>query len=147
MQTTIRRRLADFLDLTPGGDAASHAEKKIERQIDELRLRLGSALAARRRVEREQTGAVRTGLQEKAEFAIKRGRDDLARAAVHESIELERRHQEFEQDLAALDAEAAALETALLAHGGGGASRLMTAKLRELEALVAEAAGKQRAED
>lgn len=147
LQMTIRRRLADFLDLAPGGDAASQAEKRVELQIDELRLRLGKALAVRRRIERDQAGARAAGLQEKAEFAIKRGRDDLARAAVRRKLELERRNLEFEQELAALDEEAAGLEASLQSVSGGGANSLMSAKLRELEALVEEAVRNSQAKE
>lgn len=147
LQATIRRRLADFLELAPPDDDAAPARNAVEERIDELRSRLGKALAARRVIERRQRGTASADLAAKAEFAIAQGRDDLARAAVQRRLEIERADLDFDRDLAAIDAEAAALEAALLAMSDGAARGNLAAKLEELDALIAEAAGAPHAKE
>ncbi|MEK7266814.1 MAG: hypothetical protein AAB227_12030 [Pseudomonadota bacterium] len=141
LQATIRRRLADFLELGPQSESAAFTPNAVERRIDELRSRLGAALAARRRIESRQRGAAAGDLAAKAEFAIAQGRDDLARAAVQRRLESEREVQDLKRDLAAIDAEAAGLEALLLSNTDSADRRRLAAKLAELDALIADAAG------
>jgi phage shock protein A len=135
LSAAIQRRLADFLELEPVDGSKGAAA--FERRIDELRTRLGAALAERRRIERERCETDAATLRGKADRAIAIGRDDLARAALQATLALEERAARTEAAIRLLDAEADDLERAILAIGGG--SPTLAAKLRRLDALIAAA--------
>ncbi|MFZ5616959.1 MAG: hypothetical protein ACOZAA_06535 [Pseudomonadota bacterium] len=140
----IRRRLADFLELPAGSE--NPAAARIEGRLDDLRARLGAALAARRRLERDQSAADGEQMTRRAEFAIESGRDDLARAAVQHKLALGERSKIVMEDMRRLDAEAEALEAELAALDVTISAPGVAARLRELEAMIDAARVKTPAE-
>lgn len=130
----IRRRLADFLEIPAGGENLAAAP--IEGRLDDLRARLGAALAARRRLERDQSASGSEQMTRRAEFAIEHGRDDLARAAVQRKLALGERSKIVMEEMRRLNAEAAALEAELAALDVTMSAPGVAARLRELEAMI-----------
>ncbi|MDZ7626924.1 MAG: hypothetical protein U5J99_00800 [Parvularculaceae bacterium] len=138
LSLAVKRRLTDYLDLDPLGDADDSL--RISQSIEALKERLGVILAARRRLELERAalGETPADLSARAEQAISLGRDDLARTALRYRAQTTARGEPLERELAALAFEAQELEALL--DASGPSDRLLAKKLAELDGLLADAA-------
>ncbi len=127
----LRAGFFSFLELSP----SEEREKRLRKQADDLRARLGRLLAERRLLEKEAEDAAHDAddLGGKAETAILLGRDDLARAAVRARVRRSARLETLEVKLAAAAHEAAALYEALRDLG---ADFDLSGQLAELDALA-----------
>lgn len=135
MLSAIERRMNDFLGIAEP-ERKTRAARESDERIDMLRARLGKAAAARRLIEREQSQRPREdNFDEKAEFAIRQGREDLARAAVSYKHALDERRLEIARTLAALDRESAMIEDALATLKEGADKDALKAKIDELDRL------------
>ncbi|HEX5005699.1 MAG TPA: hypothetical protein VFV70_01225 [Hyphomonadaceae bacterium] len=92
----------------------------LERSLHLFRDRLGRTLVERRRLGRILAGLPQgiSGLAGKVEVAVRKGRDDLARAALSEVGAMEADKAAIAEEIAGLDADARLLEQAI-AHFSG----------------------------
>lgn len=142
LKTVVGRNLADFFGFAPEG-APLGALNDAEARIDALKARLGRALVERRRLLSDASAHHAHDADAKAEFAIRAGREDLARAALRAKQALEAKRSLLEIELEALDAEIAAIERDLSGLNAGS-SQDLSAKLDELDRMIANATGKER---
>ena len=92
-------------------DPAQH----LERALLLVRDRLGRTIVERRRLARSlaDLAAHVAGLSQKAELAVRKGREDLARAAMAEVANMEQGRAALESDISSLDADIGLLEAAI----------------------------------
>lgn len=136
LTSAFRENLNDFLDVeTPS--TASPEMVRLTAIIDELRADLGKALAERRILNRKLNND--DALDDKAEAAIKLGREDLARAALARKVEQKRHLKDLNDRIERLEHEALALEELLRDLSAGTAEQSIDEKLQELDALINEA--------
>ena len=109
-----------------------------------VRDKLGKLIVERRRLSRQLTELPQaaTDLAEKAELAVRRGREDLARAAMAEVANLTAGRAGMADEIEGLDADIALLEDAIVKLTGTQARQPdagMCALLAELDRLAVEA--------
>jgi phage shock protein A len=112
----------------------------VERSLHLLRDRLGRTFVERRRLARklaELPGNI-SELSGKAEVAVRKGRDDLARAAMAEIGAMERDREALDEDIAGLDEDARLLEQAIAHFSGEKRAFSDQAENATLRALIAE---------
>jgi phage shock protein A len=112
----------------------------IERSLHLLRDRLGRTIVERRRLVRKLAGFPDSisELAGKAEIAVRKGRDDLARAALAEIGAMESGKRAIEEDIAGLNADARLLEQAIGHFSGEKQAVGDQADDTTLRALIAE---------
>jgi phage shock protein A len=112
----------------------------IERSLHLLRDRLGRTLVERRRLLRSLAELPESisQLAGKAEMAVRKGRDDLARAALAEIGAMEGARGAIEEDIAGLDADVRLLEQAIAHYSGEKRALSDQADDATLRALIAE---------
>lgn len=142
LKAVVTRNLADFFGFASEA-APLGALNDIEARIDAMKARLGRLLVERRRILREASAPPADDADAKAEFAIRAGREDLARAALRARQALEAKRSSLEIELEALDAEIAAIERDL-SELNARSPQDLRAKLDELDAMIAGATGKER---
>jgi phage shock protein A len=110
-----------------------------------VRDKLGKLIVERRRLVRQLTDLPQaaTDLAQKAELAVRKGREDLARAAMAEVANLTTGRAGMAEEIEGLDADIALLEDAIVKLNqtqAGQPDAEMRALLAELDRLAAEAA-------
>lgn len=139
LKTIVSAEVSAFLD---AHESASPRESETDRQLSMLRADLGAKLAEHFRLSK----SARTGdddladLDQKAAFALEKGREDLAKAALARKLDIQSSHAAARSALARLEREIDALEGLidLLADPTAAPADLDT-KLAELERLQEEA--------
>ena len=121
----------------------------IERSLRLLRDRLGRTIVERRRLARKLADLPDSisELAGKAEIAVRKGRDDLARAALAEIGAMERDKGAIQENIAGLDADARLLEQAIAHFSGEKQALGDQADDATLRALIAELDRLSQAED
>lgn len=142
LKAVVGRNLADFFGFAPEA-APLAALNEAEARIDAMKARLGRALVERRRILSDASAHPAHDADAKAEFAIRAGREDLARAALRARQALEAKRSLLKIELEALDAEIAAIEGDL-SRMNARSSPDLRAKLDELDRMVADAAREER---
>ena len=112
----------------------------VERSLHLLRDRLGWTIVERRRLARKLAELPRniSELAGKAEVAVRKGREDLARAAMAEAGAMETGKRAIEEDIAGLDADTRLLEEAIAHFIGEKRAVHDHADDAALRALIAE---------
>ncbi|HEV7689503.1 MAG TPA: hypothetical protein VGO52_01710 [Hyphomonadaceae bacterium] len=123
--------------------AAQPEHAMAEHALRLVRDKLGKLIVERRRLVRQLTELPQaaTDLAQKAELAVRRGREDLARAAMAEVANLTAGRAGMADDIEGLDADIALLEDAVMKLTGTQARRPdadLRALLAELDRLAAE---------
>lgn len=139
LKTIVSAEVSAFLDAHEG---TSPRDSETDRQLAMLRADLGARLAEHYRLSK----AARTGdgdladLDQKAAFALEKGREDLAKAALARKLDIQSSHAAARSALSRLEREIDALEglIALLADPKAAPADL-DARLAELERLQEEA--------
>jgi len=126
------------------GESADPAAQT-EHALRLVRDKLGKLIVERRRLTRQMTDLPQaaTDLTQKAELALRQGREDLARAAMTEVANMSAGRAGLGDDIAGLDADIALLEDAIAQLTGTQPRQpdaSLNALLAELDRLAAEAA-------
>jgi phage shock protein A len=124
--------------------AAQPEQAMAEHALRLVRDKLGKLIVERRRLTRQLTELPQaaTDLAEKAELAVRQGREDLARAAMAEVANMTAGRAGIAEDIEGLDADIALLEDAIGKLTGTQQRQPdaeMRALLAELDRLAAEA--------
>ncbi len=140
LSAALQSGLRDYLELEDAESASADAVRAAK-LADELRAELGSALAEKRRLERElQTEETQSALTQKAESVIRLGREDLARAALERKTQLESERRALLSHISLLSERAGELEEILLNLSLSSDNGNLERKLRELDSLLDQAA-------
>lgn len=124
-------------------EEADDTNVRAEKSLRLVRHHLGQMIVQRRNLERRLASPPPEAqdLAQKAEMAVRKGREDLARAALAEVERLSAGRQELVDEIAGLDADIALLESAIGQLTGQNAvasaadSASLQALLRELDDL------------
>ncbi|MEM9740489.1 MAG: PspA/IM30 family protein [Pseudomonadota bacterium] len=139
LKTIVSAEVSAFLDAQ---EDASQGESDTERQRALLRADLGAKLAEHYRLSKStrRGDEALEDLDQKAAFALEKGREDLAKAALSRKIDIQSGHAAARRALTQLEREIDALEDliALLADPTSGPGDVES-KLAELERLQREA--------
>ena len=109
----LKSDLSDFLDIE--GQPEDRDEQNLSDVLSELKSELGEKLAVAHRQSKmlSELSSEHSAVAEKAEFAIWKGRDDLARAALARKFDLSKKISDLGDELDDLDAETKQLEAAI----------------------------------
>ena len=125
--------LVDTLEKAQAEAVMKEAIREVDRAAEEVRAELGKAIAKQHHIRRtiEMTAKKIADLRDKAVFAVKQGRDDLAEAAVARMVDLEAQIPVL--SAAAEEARAGQLKLEEFVAALGGRKRDMEADLKAFE--------------